>query len=103
MQERDIRKDISLEDLRKELDQTDRQLIELLARRFRITHEVGIFKAKNGLPPKDESREAAQFKRFSEIAAENGLDPEIANSVLRVIIDKVVEEHKKLQDSNPIK
>ena len=42
-----------LEEYRSSIDNVDAALIHLLAERFRITHQVGVYKAKNGLPAED--------------------------------------------------
>ena len=45
-----------LEEYRSSIDNVDAALIHLLAERFRITHQVGVYKAKNGLPAEDKER-----------------------------------------------
>ncbi|MDQ3098124.1 MAG: chorismate mutase [bacterium] len=89
----------TLDDLRKSLDNIDNALIFLLTERFRVTHKVGVFKSKNGLPPVDNTREAAQFERIEKIASDAGLSPEFARKMLRLIIDEVVVNHKVMQQS----
>ena len=45
--------------LRGSIDNLDAALVYLLAERFKITQQVGLLKAANGLPPADPAREAA--------------------------------------------
>jgi len=85
-----------LKDLRTSLDNIDSAIVYLLAERFRLTHKVGVYKKQHHLKPVDSSREAAQLERISELAAKSGLDPAFARKVLQLIIDEVVEHHKKL-------
>lgn len=86
----------NLQDLRSSLDNIDNAMVYLLAERFRVTHKVGLYKKANGLPPVDESREAAQFARIEGLAEQAGLDPQFAAKMLRLIIDDVVAHHKEL-------
>lgn len=80
---------------REEIDRIDEVLISSLAMRFQITDKVGALKKAQKLPPVDPQREAEQEQRILEIAKRTGLREDIARSVLRLIIDTVVEDHKK--------
>ncbi len=84
-----------LKKFREEIDRIDDVLISTLAMRFQITDKVGALKKAEKLPPVDPQREAEQEKRILEIAKRAGLREDIARSVLRLIIDTVVEDHKK--------
>ncbi|MES2832057.1 MAG: chorismate mutase [Pseudomonadota bacterium] len=84
-----------LKKLREEIDRVDETLIRTLAMRFRITEKVGALKKAQKLSPVDPQREAEQEKRILELAKKAGLREDIALSVLRLIIDTVVEDHKK--------
>jgi chorismate mutase len=84
-----------LKKFREEIDRLDETLITTLAMRFQITNKVGALKKAEKLPPVDRQREAEQEKRIREIAKRAGLREDIALSVLRLIINSVVEDHKK--------
>jgi len=88
----------NLSELRKRLDQIDTSLIELLAERFQITEQVGLYKKAHDLPAVDENREAEQFAKITDLAQTYELDPALLRSLFRLIIDKVVENHKELQE-----
>ncbi|WP_341676721.1 chorismate mutase [Niveibacterium sp. SC-1] len=83
-----------LETLRNEIDSLDAQLVELLARRFAVTDEVGQLKHTHALPAVDAEREARQAARITALAQEHGVDGELAWQVMRVIIDAVVRRHQ---------
>lgn len=87
-----------LEQLRSSIDQIDRALCELLATRFDLTQSVGEYKAKNGLPAVDSIREQQQFEKIAALAHQVGLNPEFAAKFLRLIIDEVIVNHKKIAD-----
>ena len=82
-----------LEEYRSSIDNVDAALIHLLAERFRITHQVGVYKAENGLPAEDKEREAEQVKRMRELAEDAGIDPVFSEKFLRFIIDEVIRHH----------
>ena len=84
-----------LKQFREEIDRLDETLIRTLALRFQITDKVGALKRAQKLPPVDSQREAEQEKRIVALAKKAGLREDIALSVLRLIIDTVVEDHKK--------
>ena len=86
-----------LEEYRSSIDNVDAALIHLLADRFRITHQVGVYKAQNGLPAEDKEREAAQVKRMRELAEEAGIDPVFSEKFLRFIIEEVIRHHVEIE------
>ncbi len=86
--------DPQLAAFRSSIDNIDAALIHILAERFRITQDVGRYKAANGLPPADPAREEAQIVRLRELALGAGLDPEFSEKFLRFIIDEVIRHHR---------
>lgn len=84
-----------LEALRSEIDQLDEELVELLARRFAVSRRVGALKRTSALAPRDSGREALQRRRIRELAGQRGVSPELAESLLRLIVERVVLEHQQ--------
>jgi len=90
-----------LNEYRSSIDNIDAALIYLLAERFRITHQVGVFKAENGLPPEDKERESTQVKRMRQLAEDAGIDPVFSEKFLRFIIDEVIRHHVAVDTDVP--
>ncbi|HMT45419.1 MAG TPA: chorismate mutase [Chakrabartia sp.] len=88
--------DPTLARLRSSIDNIDAALIHMLAERFKVTQEVGRYKAEAKLPPADPGREERQVARLRQLAADAGLDPEFSEKFLRFIIDEVIRHHEKL-------
>ncbi len=82
---------------RKSIDNIDAALIHMLAERFRITQQVGQYKATHDLPPADPSREAEQIGRLRALAVEADLDPEFSEKFIRFVIDEVIRHHRLAQ------
>ena len=59
----------TLEQLRKEIDDIDKQLKALLDSRFTLSGEVGSFKKQQGLPVKDAQREQRILTSIQEDSA----------------------------------
>jgi monofunctional chorismate mutase len=85
-----------LANLRSEINTLDNELLDLLSRRFNVTHEVGKVKVANRLPIKDEKREVFMFDRITTLAKKKGLDPQVAENVLRVICQESVNVNQRL-------
>lgn len=66
----------SLARLRVEIEQVDRDVIRLIARRVDLARQVGAVKRAAGLPALDPGREAAVIRRVSEVAREEGAPEE---------------------------
>lgn len=92
--------DPQLDILRKHLDELDGRLVLLLAERFKITDQIGLYKNEHHLAPSDPSRERSQAERVKKLAAEHGLDVEIAVKVLQAIINEAVKRHKAIQENH---
>ncbi|KAF0824663.1 chorismate mutase [Cytobacillus firmus] len=86
-----------LDDLRNNLDHIDRQLIELLGKRFEITETIGQYKACNDLPPQDKKREYEQFEKISQTAETCGLNSSTALTIYRCIMDIVICRHEEIK------
>ena len=74
-------KELTLEDLREEIDRIDRSLLELLADRYRTVEEIGRLKARTGKLPLDPAREAGIVRRAAEHARSLGLPDDGAREV----------------------
>lgn len=86
----------SLLEMRKSIDNIDNSIIAMLAERFKITDRVGLYKAENDLPLKDENREAEQYQCMTELAERYGIDPAIASTYLDTVIDAVLRKHRQI-------
>lgn len=82
---------------RDSIDRLDAILVFTLAERFAHTQTVGRLKAEHALPPSDPTREEAQIKRLSDLAAMADLDPDFAKKFLNFIIQEVIQHHKQHQ------
>ena len=60
-----------MENLRREIDSTDRELIQLFIKRMKTVGAISEYKKANGLPIFDEKREAEKIAR-----AVSGIDEE---------------------------
>ncbi len=83
---------------RSSIDNIDAALIHLLAERFKVTQDVGRYKASVGMPPADLDREARQVARLRTLAEESGLDPVFSEKFLRFIVAEVIHHHQRIAD-----
>lgn len=90
--------DQQLAAFRESIDNIDAALIFMLAERFKITKQVGEYKAEAGLPPAAPDREKVQIARLRRLADEARLDPEFSEKFLRFVIDEVIHHHERIAD-----
>ncbi|MBO1111645.1 chorismate mutase [Bordetella petrii] len=86
--------------LRAEIDEIDQQIMLLLGVRFRCTDMIGELKQASGLDPADPQRAAQQLDRIRHLAIDAGVPPDLAVTILRAIIDTVVD-HQRLRRERP--
>ena len=80
--------DIALEfdKVRQGIDQVDTELVELIARRLKLTGEVGRLKAQLDLPLYVPSREAEIIEKKRELAVKQGVSADLVEDVIRRIM-----------------
>ena len=94
---------MTLDELRKNLSAVDRQLVELIAERQRIVSNIGKNKRDSGTGTRDYAREKDVLDMGRRQAGEMGVDPGLAEDILRQLIrsslasqerDRVIAEGK---------
>lgn len=78
--------DMTLDDLRRRLNEIDRQLISLVAERKAVSAEVARVKRSTGHPTRDYEREREVILGARSIAGELGVPPALAEELLRLLI-----------------
>jgi isochorismate pyruvate lyase len=73
--------------IRDQIDVLDRRLVRLLAERGRLVGGVVRYKRAHHMAVVDRGREDVMLARIAGVAKEEGLDPRVAQQVLRTIID----------------
>ena len=77
---------MSLEDLRKKIDEADARIVKLLAERIKVAEEIGKEKAGHRKQVEDRAREKVVLEKVRSIAQEENVSPEIVESIYRQII-----------------
>lgn len=77
----------NLAQLRSELEDIDRALVETLGRRYRVAREVGRVKRAAGIPVVDSIQEAAVLRRVAGLARSAGIAEEEVRHIFWCIID----------------
>jgi chorismate mutase/prephenate dehydrogenase len=77
---------VTLEDLRQRVTDIDRQLITLVAERKAVSEEVARVKRASGTPTRDYQRERDVILGVRSMASEQGVSPELAEQLLRLLI-----------------
>jgi chorismate mutase/prephenate dehydratase len=78
---------MSLDDLRKKIDEIDARIVELIAERQSISKEIGKGKNKTSKLIEDRERELRVLKNVRGLARDNKISPSDIESIYRQIID----------------
>jgi chorismate mutase len=89
-----------LDELRTKIDDIDNAIIAKLAERFKITNQVGEYKAANNLPAEAKQSKAKQYQRITELALQHDLDPAFAEAFLAVVIERVIQNHEEIAQNS---
>jgi len=79
---------MSLEDLRKKIDETDTKIVRLLAERIKIAQEIGKEKGKKGKQTEDLAREKKVLEHVRQVAREENINQETVASIYSQIVAK---------------
>ncbi|MDZ7715892.1 MAG: prephenate dehydratase [Balneolaceae bacterium] len=100
----------NLEKIRKLLDQTDREIIEALAKRQQLVREVSELKIDDDTQIRDIEREEELLEKITKLAREAGLDRYFAEQLFKDIIHhsvrfqthSLVDHHNKETEQNSV-
>lgn len=87
---------MNINELRAMIDNTDRELVRLLAERLKLSEAIGDEKNRAGLPVLDAARERSVLERVRELASEFGVDSQDIDCVFR----RVIEASKSVQHTS---
>jgi chorismate mutase / prephenate dehydrogenase len=76
----------SLEDLRRRINDLDRQILELVGKRQETSREVARAKRSTGQATRDYNREREVLLAAREAARQYGIAPQLAENILRLLI-----------------
>ena len=82
--------------LRDQIDSIDEDMMDLLARRFKVTARVGELKAEAGLDSVDPVREQEKLERLRSLAQDKSLNSELILDLFQTLFDEVVKNHRNL-------
>ena len=88
---------MNLEKLRIKIDECNKELINVLKKRFELTRQIGNLKAENNLPPCDKTREKILIDKMKIEAINNGLNEKMVEQIFETIMKTVVNEHKEIR------
>jgi chorismate mutase/prephenate dehydratase len=77
---------MSLEEMRKKIDEVDDKIVRLIAERIRDSQSIGDEKKKNSKPVEDAAREEKVLAHIKTIAREEKLDEKAIQNIYRQII-----------------
>ncbi len=76
---------MSLEELRKRIDETDAQIVRLIAQRMKLAERIGQEKAREGRQVEDREREQEILKKVKALAQAENISPEYVESIYQQI------------------
>jgi len=79
--------DMTLEELRREIEAIDREIVDRIARRTYVAETIAEVKAEQGLPTTDETQEEAVMERAGENAERFDLDANLVKAVFRLLVE----------------
>lgn len=79
--------EMELDELREEIEDIDRELVELIARRTYVADTIAGVKAERDLPTTDEEQEQRVMDRAGENAERFDVDANLVKAIFRLLIE----------------
>lgn len=79
--------EMSLDELRREIEEIDHEIVELIARRTYVAEAVAEVKEEQGLPTTVESQEERVMERAGENAEKFDIDSNLVKAIFRLLIE----------------
>lgn len=86
----------NLTDLRRQIDELDNDLLELLAKRMRVSREIGMYKKEHNMPILQEHRYDEILQKRIAQAGEMGMKEEFMKTVLVAIHEESVRHQMEI-------
>jgi isochorismate pyruvate lyase len=86
----------SIEDVRNAIDAIDRHIVELIGTRAQYVHEVVKYKTPDKESVVAAKRRAEVFAKRREWALEEGLDPDVIESVYHTLVDYFIRKEMRI-------
>ena len=83
----DLTEEMTLDELRQEIEDIDRELVELIARRTYVADTIAQVKAERDLPTTDEKQEERVMERAGQNAEHFEVDSNLVKAVFRLLIE----------------
>lgn len=85
--------------LRQRIDALDQRLVALLAERSRLIDEAARIKSREGLPARITSRVDEVALNSRRWAEEEGLDPDLAEQIWRLMVEHFIAQEDRYLDT----
>jgi chorismate mutase len=79
--------EMTLEELREEIESIDREIVELIARRTYVADTIADVKDRKGLPTTDERQEEQVMDRAGQNAEQFDVDANLVKAIFRLLIE----------------
>ncbi|HMJ47986.1 MAG TPA: chorismate mutase [Ferruginibacter sp.] len=83
---------------RSTIDSLDSSLIQLIGAREKIVREIGIYKAKNDIPPLQANRFQQVLEKSIAAGKEQGLSPEFITRLMNLIHDESLKLENQIKN-----
>ncbi len=82
--------------LRQQIDEIDEQLLTLLGKRMRISHEIGVYKKEHNMPVLQSGRYNEILDKRGEMGSAMDLSPDFVKEIMKSIHEESVKVQMKL-------
>ena len=85
--EEQVTEEMSIEELRDEIREIDRDIVELIARRTYVADTIATVKAEEGMATTDEDQEHEVMERAGKNAERFDVDSNLVKAIFRLLIE----------------
>ncbi|MDR2920913.1 MAG: bifunctional 3-deoxy-7-phosphoheptulonate synthase/chorismate mutase type II [Tannerella sp.] len=90
----------NLSELRRQIDHIDENLLELLAKRMRISREIGVYKKEHNMPILQTPRYGEILENRTKAGVTMDLNPDFVGKILKEIHEESVRQQMEIMGTN---
>lgn len=86
---------MKLENIRKDIDKIDKQILILLKKRHTLSRKIGLLKKRTSIPITDKNRENSILKTYKKRGKKLGLKEKDITRIFKIILNSSKEVQNK--------
>ena len=92
--------ELNLEEIRKQIDKCDNDLVEIISKRYDLVSQVIQYKIDRGIEIYQPQREKEVIQKIRNLANQKNINPDLIENIIKLIMEESKRVQKGILSSN---